>query len=239
MNGEIPLYITGVFVLTTLLTIGFLLRSFPRARPTASGSQLVTFLLPFWMILTGFLAAGGFYQQFEIFPPRIFTFAVFPSLLTIATLFIFFRRSFVEKLSLRTLTLLHVVRLPVEIVLVLLFQTGLVPKVMTFEGWNFDVLSGLTAPLVAWLAFRNGRTNRPLLIAWNVAALALLANIVIIAILSLPSPMQRLGFEQPNVAVAYIPFVWLPALIVPIVFFSHLAALWNLLRSRETSIGRF
>jgi hypothetical protein len=234
MNGDIPLYITAVFVLTTLLAIGFLLRSFPRTRPVASGSQLLTFLLPFWMILTGFLAAGGFYRQFQIFPPRIFTFAVLPALLVVAALFIFFRLAFVEKLALRTLTWLHVVRLPLEIVLLLLFQSGLVPKVMTFEGWNFDVLSGLTAPLVALVAFRNGRTNRALLIVWNFTALALLANIVIIAILSLPSPIQRLGFEQPNVAVAYIPFIWLPALIVPIVFFSHLAALWNLLRMRET-----
>jgi hypothetical protein len=233
MNGEIPLYITAVFVLTTLLTIGFLLRSFPRSRPTASGSQLLTFLLPFWMILSGFLAAGGFYQHFEIFPPRIFTFAVLPALLTIATLFIFFRHSFVEKLSLKTLTLLHIIRLPVEIVLVLLFHAGLVPRVMTFEGWNFDVISGLTAPLVAFFAFRNGQTNKPLLITWNVAAFALLMNIVVIAILSLPSPIQQLGFEQPNIAVAYIPFVWLPALVVPIVLFSHLAALWNLLRLRE------
>jgi hypothetical protein len=233
MNGEIPLYITAVFVLTTLLTIGFLLRSFPRNRPATSGSQLLTFLLPFWMILTGFLAAGGFYQQFEIFPPRIFTFAVLPALLVIAVLFIFFRPTFIENLSLRTLIWLHVVRLPVEIVLLLLFQTGLVPKVMTFEGWNFDVVSGLTAPFVAWLAFRNGRTNRPLLITWNIAALALLANIVVIAILSLRSPIQRLGFEQPNVAVEYIPFIWLPALIVPIVLFSHLAVLWNLIQNRE------
>jgi hypothetical protein len=108
-----------------------------------------------------------------------------------------------------------------------------VPKVMTFEGWNFDVISGLTAPLVAFFAFRNCQTNRPLLVAWNLAALALLTNVVVIAIFSLPSPIQKLGFEQPNIAVAYIPFIWLPALIVPIVLFSHLAALWNLLRHRE------
>lgn len=233
MNGEIPLYITALFVLTTLLTIGFLLRSFPRKRPAASGSQLLTFLLPFWMILTGFLAAGGFYQHFEIFPPRIFTFAVLPALLIIATLFIFFRHSFVEKLSLKTLTWLHIIRLPVEIVLVLLFHAGLVPRVMTFEGWNFDVISGLTAPLVAFFAFRNDQMNKPLLITWNVAAFALLVNIVVIALLSLPSPIQQLGLDQPNIAVAYIPFIWLPALVVPIVLFSHLAALWNLLRHRE------
>jgi hypothetical protein len=231
--NEVPLYLTVLFVLTTLLTIGFLIRSFPKNRRNTTGSQLLIFLLPFWMILTGFLAASGFYQQFELFPPRIFTFGVLPALITIAGLFIFFRRTFIEKLSLRTLTLLHFVRLPVEIVLVLLFQNGLVPKVMTFEGWNFDIVSGITAPFVAWLAFRNQQPNKALLIVWNIAALGLLVNIVVIAMLSLPSPIQRIGFEQPNIAVAYIPLIWLPALIVPVVLFSHLAALWNLFSQRD------
>jgi hypothetical protein len=105
---------------------------------------------------------------------------------------------------------------------------------MTFEGWNFDILSGLTAPLVAWLAFRDGRANETVLTVWNLLALALLANIVVIAILSLPSPIQRFGFDQPNVAVEYIPFIWLPTVIVPIVLFSHLAALWKLFRGQNS-----
>jgi hypothetical protein len=57
-----------------------------------------------------------------------------------------------------------------------------------------------------------------------------LLNIVINAVLSIPSPFQQFAFEQPNVAVLYFPFVWLPCCIVPIVLFAHLAAikqLWN------------
>jgi len=52
--------------------------------------------------------------------------------------------------------------------------------------------------------------------------------------LSLPSPIQKFGIEQPNVAVAYAPFIWLPAIVVPIVLFSHLAALWKLYRGQLT-----
>ncbi len=100
---------------------------------------------------------------------------------------------------------------------------------MTFEGRNFDILSGLTAPIIAWLAFRNGKTNRPLLIVWNIFALLLLINIVADAVLSIPTPFQQLAFEQPNRAVLYFPFVCLPALVVPIVLFSHLASFRQLL----------
>lgn len=106
----------------------------------------------------------------------------------------------------------------------------MVPEAMTFEGQNFDILSGITAPVIYFLAFRNRRVNRPLLIAWNIAALLLLANIVTIAVLAFPSPIQQIAFDQPNRAVMYFPYVWLPAVVVPIVLFSHVASLWKLYR---------
>lgn len=234
MIDQLPLYVTVVFVLTTLLTIGFLFYAVRAIRPPGLSSNLLVFLLPFWMIVTAFLAMGGVYRQFDVLPPRAFIFGMLPALLVIATYFLFFRGRFIERLSLKALTILHIVRIPVEMVLLWLFQYGLVPQVMTFEGRNFDILSGLTAPVVFWLGFRGNTTNRPLLIVWNLAALALLANIVITALLSFPSPIQRFGFEQPNVGVTYFPFIWLPAIIVPIVLFAHLASLWKLLRGQTS-----
>ena len=101
---------------------------------------------------------------------------------------------------------------------------------MTFEGRNFDILSGISAPIMAWLAFRNGKINRPLLLIWNVLALLLLINIVTNAILSVPSPLQKFAFDQPNVGILYFPFIWLPSTVVPIVLFSHLVSFYQLLK---------
>jgi hypothetical protein len=109
----------------------------------------------------------------------------------------------------------------------------LIPQVMTFEGRNFDIVSGITAPLVAWFAFRGDRVNRPVLIVWNLIALGLLLNIVATAFFAFPSPMQQIAFEQPNRAVMYFPFIWLPAIVVPIVFFAHIVSLWQLLFKSE------
>ncbi len=118
-------------------------------------------------------------------------------------------------------------------VLYWLFIGGLVPEVMTFEGRNFDIVSGLTAPFAYWLGFRRGRTNLALLIAWNIFALLLLINIVGTAIAAFPGPMQQIAFEQPNRGILYFPFAWLPGIIVPIVLFSHLAALWQLFAGKS------
>ena len=232
MIEGLPLYVPVVFILTTLATIWFLLAAAKAVGRESFPYKLLIFLLPLWLLLSGFLATTPFYRNSEAMPPRVFLFGVWPAVGLIIAYFAFFRGAFIDKLSLKSLTLLHTVRLPVELVLLWLFQAGQVPRLMTFEGWNFDILSGITAPIVYFLAFRNGGVNRRLLMVWNIVALGLLANIVTLAVLSFQSPMQRLAFDQPNVGVTYLPFIWLPAIIVPIVLFSHLASLWKLATHR-------
>jgi hypothetical protein len=104
---------------------------------------------------------------------------------------------------------------------------------MTFEGRNFDILSGITAPIIFWLAFRKGKIKRPLLIIWNIFALILLFNIVTHAILSFPFPFQQMAFDQPNRGVLYFPFIWLPTVVVPVVLFAHLISLWKLFKDSD------
>jgi len=230
MIEQLPLYVSLLFILTALVTAWLLLRSIGRSESASLPARLLLFLIPFWFVLQGILGVGDFYHFVDAVPPRVFLFGILPVLLLIASYFVFFRK-FVEGLSLRALTILHVIRIPVELVLLFLFQSGQVPQIMTFEGRNFDILSGLTAPVIYFLAFRKARPNKTILITWNLVALGLLFNIVSIAILSMKSPLQKLAFDQPDVALGYFPFIWLPTIVVPIVLFSHLAALWNLIRT--------
>ena len=48
------------------------------------------------------------------------------------------------------------------------------------------------------------------------------------AALALPSPMQKIAFEQPNLAVMFFPFNLLPAVVVPLVLLAHLTAIRRL-----------
>lgn len=232
MIESLPAYVSVTFTLTTFLTVGILLYAVRQTVFQTLPAKILIALTAFWLLFQAVMAIGGFYVQSGAFPPRIVLFGVLPVLLLIIAWFIFFRENFIERLPLKVLTLLHVIRIPVELVLLWLFQNGLVPGVMTFEGRNFDILSGLTAPVIAWLAFRGGKTNRPLLIGWNIAALLLLINIVATAILSMPTPVQRFGLDQPNIAILYFPFNWLPTVVVPIVLFCHLASLWKLFKNK-------
>ncbi|MGC2237939.1 MAG: hypothetical protein WA584_17395 [Pyrinomonadaceae bacterium] len=233
MIENLPGYISISFILTTFLTIGFLFYAVKQTVFDTTPAKIVISLISFWIFVSAILAVGGFYQNTSTVPPRLFLFAVLPALLLIISLFIFARKSFIEPLPLKILTILHIVRIAVELILHQLYENKLIPQIMTFEGWNFDILSGITAPIIFWLAFRGGKTNRTLLIVWNIFALLLLINIVTIAILSVASPIQKFAFDQPNRAVLYFPFIWLAAIIVPIVLFSHLASLWKLVISNR------
>ena len=68
------------------------------------------------------------------------------------------------------------------------------------------------------------------MLIWNLICSALLINVVATVALSVPSPFQQLAFEQPNIAILYFPFVWLPSVVVPIVLIAHVAAIGRLIR---------
>jgi hypothetical protein len=228
----VPAYVSIVFILTTFAAIGFFLQAIKSAGINSLPSRILVFLLPLWIIFQGVLAVGGFYQNISGIPPRLPLFGPFPALLLIISYFLLFRKSFIERLPLRLLTLVHIVRMPVELVLYWLFLGGMVPHVMTFAGRNYDIASGIMALVVYFIAFREKTTSKWLLVGFNILGLLLLVNVVSIAILSLPTQFQQLGFDQPNRAVLYFPYIWLPTIIVPIVFFAHLASLWKLSGSK-------
>ena len=232
MIPDVPAYLSIVFILAGLLTVGIFLFAIARAGLGSTAGKLLFGFVIVWLVLQSVLALTGFFRNFDAVPPRTFAFGPLPFFF-LTFLYLIFFRDFLSNMPLRALTILHVIRIAMEFSLLWLYQSGLVPIEMTFEGRNLDILSGITAPIVYFFAFRGGKVNRPLLIVWNLAALALLCNIVTIAVLAFPSPFQMVGLERPNVGVTYFPFVWLPGVIVPIVFFAHVASLWKLIAHDE------
>jgi hypothetical protein len=52
--------------------------------------------------------------------------------------------------------------------------------------------------------------------------MVLLLNIVVIAILSMPTPLRHFHNEPANTFIAYFPYIWLPAFLVQVALFGHL-----------------
>lgn len=216
----IPFSSAVLYILLTLITIWL----FSKASKNKTG---VGAILLGWAFAQWGVAYSGFYTDLSTMPPRPFLMFAIP-VLTMIVLFATKKgRGFIDSLDLKWLTLVHMVRLPVEIFIFYWFTKGWVPELMTFEGRNFDIVMGITAPIMFIVGWKP-TFRKKLLLIWNVVGLLLLFNIVIHALLSIPLPFQQLAFDQPNIAVLEFPFNALPAVIVQIVLFSHLVAIRRL-----------
>ena len=226
MLTNLPAYVIAIFLLTVALAFCFFMLSVRKKAPVAM-------ILLLWLSLTGILSFEGIFQNTTSIPPRL-ALIMIPALVIIVLLLATKQgRSFTDELDLKKITLLHVVRIPVEITLFLLASRKVIPELMTFTGRNFDILSGITAPIIYFICFKNSHvTHRKLLLAWNFICLGLLLNVIINAVLSLPYPFQQFAFDHPNMAVLYFPFTWLPSFIVAMVLYCHLAAIRQLLKSK-------
>jgi len=239
MIPDLPIYISALFVVTTIAMV--LLFNWVVRRSAIHSVKKATAILVLqliWLTLQGALAYNRIYStNLKMTPPRLLILGLLPPILVIVWLFLSKTgRVFIDSLPLKPLIILNVIRIPVEVVLFCLYLNGTVPQLMTFEGGNLDIISGITAPIVAYYAFKKYVLNRKLILAWNFLCLGLLVNIIIRALLSAPFPSQKFAFAQPNIAILNFPFVWLPAFIVPIVLFGHLTVIRQLLYSNRVQL---
>ncbi|QIX63228.1 hypothetical protein HER32_19445 [Hymenobacter sp. BT18] len=230
LHTSAPLWLSALFICCTAATAALLARALQRAGLPTGRYWL---LAGVWLALQAVLAGAGFYQQsLEALPPRLVVTGILPTVVVLLMVLLSGTgRRGMARLPLADLAGVSVVRVGVEVGLYGLAAAHLVPELMTFAGRNFDVLAGLSAPVVAAF-YRHGRLGRGGLLAWHLGSLVLLGTIVGLALLTAPTPLQQLAFGQPNVAVVRFPFVWLATFIVPVVLFTHVASLYLLWRPR-------
>ena len=180
------------------------------------------------VVLVAAWSLSGIMADFSKFPFNLMPVIAIP---LITSIVVTFHRGFTEILGHippARLIRLQSFRFFVEVLLWMLFIDGMLPIQMSFEGRNFDILAGVTAPLIAWLVARQN-ISRSALIAWNLICLALLINIVTVAILSTPSPVRIFMNEPSNTVVTYFPISLLPGLLVPLAYTLHFFSLRQLM----------
>jgi hypothetical protein len=190
-------------------------------------------------VVAGVLAGGavaalsGLLAHFERRPPPLLLFLAVIFAFALALGFSTVGKRMAEGLPVWLLIALQSFRLPTELIMHQAAIEGVMPVQMSYSGWNFDIVTGSSALIVAALA-RRGLLSRGWLIAWNVMGCLLLANILAVAIASTPV-FRAFGSEaaKVNTWVVYFPFVWLPGLLVPAAIFGHVVILRRLLRQRS------
>lgn len=200
----LPLVMAGLFVAAVSHTSG------RRAGGIAAIATVA------WLGLTGGLAAAGVLDHFE--PPRL------PVLLVVMVGFLIWASRSrwgraLRRLPLSVLIGFQAFRIVVELGIHEAASQGVAPMEMSWSGWNFDVLSGLSAVVVAPLATRLPTWT---LKAWNLVAFGLVLSVVVVGILSMPTPFRVIATDPPNTWIATFPYVWLPTIHVTMAWLGHL-----------------
>jgi hypothetical protein len=189
-----------------------------------------------FLAVSGVFAQRGAFIRSDTFPPPLLAVMLPVLILPFALGFSQLGTAVSRSAPLAWLVGFHAFRLPLELVMHSAAREGVMPVQMTFTGYNFDILTGVSAVCVAAL-LALGRAPRWLVLAWNVLGSVLLCAIIVIAITSLPL-IHAFGSapSELNTWVAYFPFVWLPVGPVSAAIFGHIL-LWRRLAAsaRATS----
>lgn len=173
-----------------------------------------------WMTLTWQVAASGAFRRWDMVPPPLMLLVAGIVLLALRLSFSSTGRRLSTHLPLWALVGVQAFRFPLELAMHRMFERGVMPEQMSYSGRNFDIVTGITAIVLALLLIA-GRAGHRLVLAWNVLGTLLLANIVVVAILSTPL-FTYFGEDRLNVWVTYPPYVWLPAVMVLAALAGHL-----------------
>lgn len=187
--------------------------------------------LGLWLTITALAAAEGLLLDLDAFPPPVVRIA-FPSLLIIFVVaFSSVGKRFAAGLSYPQLIGFQIFRLPLEIVLLAYFLEGRIPIEMTFEGRNLDIITALTALLVAPMVAR-GRAGKGVIWAWNIMGFGLLLNVMYVALATMPGRWRVYTEGPPNTLPFFWPSVWV-LLCVFLALLGHLILFRRLLRRQE------
>jgi hypothetical protein len=214
-----------------LLVAGLFLAGVTLAGAPARHVRLAALGVAAFFVVPGLAALSGVLADTSLRPPPLL-----PIVVSCAVMTVFAARSSLGEriatgLPLWALVGSQAFRLPLELVMHHAAETGVMPVEMSFGGYNYDIVTGTTALLLA-VALFAGRAPRALVLAWNVLGSILLAVIVGISVAAMPLT-HAFGSDHVNRWVFYFPYVWLPTVLVQAALFGHLVVFRRLAAERQ------
>jgi hypothetical protein len=224
-----------VFSGTTVLLLIFLFYYLRQRLKTIEAKRYTRMMLTLcaWILFIGLVSLSGFIQDFSTIPPR-FVVILLPTIAFM--LYVGFStkgREYSTWFPLKALTYLQAFRIIVEYGLWQLYQEGIVPIQMTWDGRNIDVLIGLTAIPVAYFSFNKPLLSKYILLVWNILGIAAVTNILIVALLSTPTSLRVFMNEPANTFIGHFPFAYLPGLLVPAAYLMHILSIRKIWSERN------
>lgn len=176
-----------------------------------------------WVGYVSLMAGSDFLADFSL-PPKFVLFIILPAFIIIGTFFSIKKfAKIIISFPIALTVYYQSFRIIVELLIWWIYKEGMVPEIVTFEGRNMDVLVGLSAPVVGYLAYHMKWLSHKMVILWNVIGLLILANIVLIFI-SLIVKQGMWGFDTIPLSLDFprLPYVFIAGAFMPTAVFMHI-----------------
>ena len=188
----------------------------------------------FWISYVAAIVMTGWLDDLSL-PPKFPLLIIAPFILFL----VFFYRSqrksqVISNIPHKWLIIFHTFRILVEVMLYFTFIEGVIPESATFDGNNFDIIMGISAPIVALTIYRNLQKNRRLAAAWNVLGILMILVVAVTIGTSMYAP-QLWGSETTLVSMEFVeyPYFLIASLIAPGAIFVHVISLIQLRQMRD------
>lgn len=185
------------------------------------------------MAFIAVLALSGLLGRFDLRPPPLMLWMLSTLGAAVAVGLSPLGKRLATRLPLVALVGFQAFRLPLELVMHRAAAEGVMPRIMSYGGYNFDIVSGATALVVALLLAR-GSVPRAVVVAWNLLGSVLLAIIVTVAFLATPL-IRAFGDAEVNLWITEFPYAWM-AIMVSAALLGHVLLARRLLASSQRAV---
>jgi hypothetical protein len=185
--------------------------------------------LALWFTYLIILSISGVLQDMSL-PPK------FPLLLfipfVIFTIIFYIRNKdskFIQSIPNSWTIYYQTFRIIVEMLLLYTFYKGIIPEQATFEGLNFDVIMGITAPFMAYFVFGDKVKNLALARGWNILGILMVLFVAFIIGTSFYLPHiwgSETELTQPEFLT--MPYLLIAGFLAPSAIFMHVVSLVQL-----------
>ncbi len=232
-------YITlSVVVLVLLLLIGnhAINKSVKDEKVRTRYKRVLILVMLLWQVYLIIMGTSGFLASFSL-PPRMPLLIIVPLFISMG---VFLNKNknkqWIQSIPPIWLTAFQSFRIVVETLFVLSLPTGVLHENVTIEGYNYDMVVGISAPIIALMVYYSKKLPNKLLTAWNIFGLTVLACTVFVFMSTAFFP-QIYGFETTPLSTDFgmYPYVLVPGLLMPAAVFMHVLSLIQLRSFKRTT----
>lgn len=225
------------YLALTLVTIIFLLRIGFKAIKSSSSKPkrdkiLLIFGLAIWQFFILSLSSTSLLQSYE-FPPRFALAFIVPSFIfTGVFLYRSRNKKWIHEIPQHWIIYFQSFRIVVETLFVFSVAQGILNYHVTIEGYNFDMIFGFTAPVIAYAVFNRKWLSKKAVLFWNYVGLGVLASVIFLFITAIYKP-DLYGSNIPLLpleAFTY-PYVLIAGFLMPVAVFLHVLSILQLRNS--------